>query len=57
MAHIRRRTIAVIGENIKHDSRACRTITLVHKLFVVTALAIAKALLDGTFDIILWDIV
>ena len=57
MTDIRRRTIAVVGQNIEHDSCTAWPIPLVKQLLIIASLSGAKPLLNGSIDIVLRDIV
>ena len=57
MAHICRRAVAVIRQDVEHDRSTARAVALVENLLVIAALCRTKPLLDGAIDIVLRDIV
>ena len=57
MTHISSRTVAVIREDVEHNSRTSRAVTFVSEFFVVAAFRSAEALLDSAVDVVLRNIV
>ena len=50
-------TVAVVSKDIQHDGSAPWAIALIGQLLVVGTVSSTQALLDGTVDIVLWNIV
>ena len=57
VAHIGSRAVAVVRQDVEHDSRAARAVALVHELFIRAALRVAETFLDCTLDVVLRDVV